>query len=117
MGSAEKVPGGVEAVPVLRVADAERSVAWWGRLGFVEEFRHQFGPGMPWFVGVTRDERRIYLSEHTGDAPPGGLVYLWVPDVDAAAAEFGVAVETESWARECELVDPDGNRVRVATAT
>jgi catechol 2,3-dioxygenase-like lactoylglutathione lyase family enzyme len=104
------------AVPILRVSDVDRSLSWWARLGFSEEFRHQFEPGLPRFVGIRRDECRIYLSEHQGDAPGPGLVYLWVPDVDAAAAEFGVPIEEMPWARDCEVIDPDGNRVRAATA-
>jgi len=103
------------AVPILRVADAERALAWWVRLGFAEEFRHQFEPGLPWFVGVVRDECRVYLSEHTGDAHGPSLVYLWVDDVDDVATEFGVAIDEQEWARDCEVTDPDGNRVRVGS--
>lgn len=104
-----------EAVPILRVADVSRSLPWWSRLGFAEEFRHQFGEGLPHFVGLRRDDCRIYLSEHTGDAPGPALVYLWVADVDAVAGEFGVDVDEMPWARDCEVTDPDGNRIRVAT--
>ena len=103
-------------VPVLRVDDAARAVAWYERLGFVKEWEHQFEPGFPWFVSVARGEVRIYLSEHTGDARPDTLIHLYVRDVDAVAAEFGVEVDEEGLAgRECALVDPDGNRLRVAT--
>ena len=104
-----------QAVPILRVADVDLSLRWWSRLGFAEEFRHQFEPGFPRFVGLLREECRVYLSEHTGDAAGPGLIYLWVSDVDVVAAEFGVAVEEMPWARDCEITDPDGNRVRVAT--
>lgn len=104
------------AVPVLRVVDAEAAVRWWARLGFSEEFRHRFEPGFPLFVGVRRDGTQVFLSEHTGDAPGPALVYLWVDDttVDAVAADFGVRVDDMPWARDCEVTDPDGNRVRVA---
>ena len=103
-------------VPILKVTDVDRALRWWQRLGFSEEFRHQFGPDLPRFVGVERGECRVYLSEHEGDAAGPGLVYLWVTDVDAVAAEFGVQVEEMPWARDCEITDPDGNRVRVAAA-
>lgn len=106
----------VSVVPILRITDVERSLAWWARLGFVEEFRHQFEPGFPLYVGVVREDCRIHLSQHTGDASGPGLVYLWLPDVDAVAAEFGVAIDEMPWARDCEITDPDGNRVRAATA-
>ncbi len=64
---------------------------------------------------VDRGEIRLFLSEHTGDARPGTLVYMFVDDVDAIAQEFGVEVETAPWAREIELRDPDGNRLRIGT--
>ena len=34
---------------------------------------------------------------------------------NAIAEEFGAAVETQPWAREIELTDPDGNRLRIGT--
>ena len=105
-----------EIVPVLRVADAGRAVAWYQRLGFAKEWEHQFEPGFPWFVSVARGNLRLYLSEHTGDARPDTLIHLYVRDVDRIAEEFGVVVDEEGLAgRECALVDPDGNRLRVAT--
>src|SRR5438477_4815467 len=105
-----------EVVPVLHVDDAARAVAWYERLGFAKEWEHQFEPGFPWFVSIARGNVRLYLSEHTGDARPDTLIHLYVNDVDAVAREFGVAVGEEGLpGRECALVDPDANRLRVAT--
>lgn len=105
-----------EVVPVLHVEDASRAVAWYERLGFVEEWVHQFEPGFPRFVSVARGHVRLYLSEHEGDARPDTLIHLYVKDIDAVAEEFGTPVDEEGLAgRECALVDPDGNRLRVAT--
>ncbi len=109
-------PAASVAVAVLRVADAEASLRWYARLGFVEEFRHTFGPGMPLYVGVRRpDGARLHLSEHTGDARPDTLVYVYVPDVDALAAACGATVDDQPWARDFMVRDPDGNRIRVGT--
>lgn len=105
-----------EVVPVLRVEDVARAVDWYARLGFVKEWEHQFEPGFPYFVSVARGEVRLYLSEHKGDARPDTLVHLYVRDIDVVAAEFGIPVDEEGLAgRQCDLVDPDGNRLRVAT--
>jgi catechol 2,3-dioxygenase-like lactoylglutathione lyase family enzyme len=105
-----------DVVPVLRVEDAARAVAWYARLGFQKEWEHQFEPGFPWFVSVARGRARLYLSEHTGDAPSNGLIHLYVADIDRVSEEFGVPVDEEGLAgRECDLEDPDGNRLRVAT--
>ncbi|OKI81395.1 glyoxalase superfamily protein [Streptomyces sp. CB02414] len=104
-----------EAIPVLRVADAAAAVRWYARLGFAAQWEHRFEPGLPAFVEVARGRVRLFLSEHAGDARPDTLVYLRVTDVDAVAAEFGVRVGEVPWAREVELRDPDGNRLRVGT--
>ncbi|WP_229051441.1 VOC family protein [Aeromicrobium sp. Leaf350] len=104
-----------QAVPILRISDVDQALAWWARLGFAEDFRHQFEPGFPWYVGLVRGDAQVHLSQHTGDALGPGLLYLWVEDVDAVAAEFGVPIEDMPWARDCEVTDPDGNRVRVGS--
>ena len=50
------------AAPVLRITDLDRALAWWARLGFGEEFRHQFEPGLPWYVGVVREVTRAPVA-------------------------------------------------------
>ncbi|WP_129289420.1 glyoxalase superfamily protein [Streptomyces sp. N1] len=106
-----------EVVPILRVEDAAAAAAWYERLGFIRQWEHRFAPGLPAFVEVARGGVRLFLSEHEGDARPATLVYLRVRDVEAIAAEFGVAAEEAPWAREIELRDPDGNRLRIGTPT
>lgn len=104
-----------EVVPILRVEDAARAVAWYGRLGFAKEWEHRFEEGFPAFVSVARGGVRLFLSEHRGDARPDTLVYLRLRDVDAIAAGLGVEPEDAPWAREVEVRDPDGNRLRIGT--
>ena len=101
---------------MLYVEEAARAVAWYERLGFRQEWEHQFEPGFPWFVSVARGRVRLYLSEHKGDARPNTLIHLYVVDIERVSAEFAVPVDEEGLAgRECEVEDPDGNRLRVAT--
>ena len=59
---------------------------------------------------------RLYLSEHKGGRAANTLLHLNVANVDDIAAEFGEAVDEDGLAgRQVNLVDPDGNRLRVAT--
>jgi catechol 2,3-dioxygenase-like lactoylglutathione lyase family enzyme len=105
-----------KVVPFLRVADAEASAEWYAGLGFTVDWRHRFAPGLPLFVSMSNGEGQIFLSEHTGDAWPDVLLYLYVADVDAVASQYGRSVETQEYGmREIELVDPDGNRLRLGT--
>jgi Glyoxalase superfamily protein len=106
----------IEVIPVLRVADAKQASDWWLRLGFEHEWTHRFYDGAPAFTSVQRESARVFLSEHTGDARPDTLLYVWVDDLDRIAAEFDVSPEPAEWdeeVREVELTDPDGNRVRL----
>jgi catechol 2,3-dioxygenase-like lactoylglutathione lyase family enzyme len=111
-----------EVIPILRVGDARAAAAFYAHLGFRVEWEHQFEPGFPLFVSIaTADDARIFLSEHTGDARPDTLLYIWVDDVDAAhaalrdvAADIG-SPDDEPWGREFGVRDPDGNRLRIAT--
>ena len=103
-----------EAIPVLGIADAALAVAWYRRLGYDQEWEHRFEPGMPAFVAISRKgEARIFLSEHTGDAVPSGLIHLRVRELEPIAVEFDVEVVEQPWGREVHLVDPDANRLRV----
>lgn len=105
-----------QLAPVLRVADAVASMAWYARLGFVQEWEHRFEPGFPLYVGIARGDLRIHLSEHAGDARPGTLLYLYVEDVDADARAVGADhIEDNPWGRDFVVSDPDGNRLRIGT--
>ncbi|MGW7052322.1 glyoxalase superfamily protein [Streptomyces sp. NPDC054887] len=106
-----------QAIPILRVENAAAALTWYQRLGFAKQWEHRFEPGLPAFVEVARAGVRLFLSEHKGDARPDTLVYLRVRDVDAVAAKFGVRAKDAPWAREIELRDPDGNRLRIGTPT
>ncbi len=106
-----------DVIPILRVADASTASVWYERLGFRVEFEHRFEPHLPAYIGIRREGAQIHLSEHAGDARPHTLVYIWVDDIEAVATEFDATVDEAPWGREISLVDPDGNRLRVAQPT
>lgn len=101
-------------VPILRVADAAAAVEWYSAIGFEQIFEHRFAEGMPAYVGVRRDDAEIHLSEHSGDAPGPGLVYVWVESIEPLASRFDVTPDEMPWGRDIEVTDPDGNRIRLA---
>jgi catechol 2,3-dioxygenase-like lactoylglutathione lyase family enzyme len=101
--------------PIFRVGDGEAAAAWYKRLGFEVDGVHRFAPDLPRYMYLRRGDVWLHLSEHSGDARPDTLVYLYVDDVDVIADEFDTPVETQPWAREIELTDPDGNRLRIGT--
>ena len=102
-----------ELVPIFHVKDAQETAKWYARLGFVIEGEHRFAPGMPLYMFLRRGDNALHLSEHNGDARPGTLVYFYVHDVDAISSEFNSEVIDQPWAREVQLTDPDGNRLRI----
>jgi hypothetical protein len=65
---------------------------------------------------VQNGEVGLFLSEHKGDARPGTLIYVWVDEVDAIVQRFGVVPDDMPWARDIEISDPDGNRLRIGQA-
>lgn len=106
----------IQVVPILRVADVDASLAWWQQIGFAHDFTRRYGGGTTHrFMGIRRDSADVFLSENVADASGPTLVFVWVPDVDAVAQRFGAEVEQHPWARDFEVTDPDGNRVRVGS--
>ena len=104
-------------IPILRVEDWERSVDWYRQLGFEPVGEpHRFEPDLPAFGTVQNGVVELFLSEHAGDARPGTLIYLWVDEVDEIAGHFGVQPDDMPWARDIEVADPDGNRLRIGEA-
>ncbi len=113
-------------VPALRVTSYAASKPFYESLGFREEWTHHFEPGMPSFASMMLDGMEIFLSEHSGDCQPGGLVHFYVPDVDALYddfLEYGVNVEQApnndlgADLRVMSVLDPDNNRLKFLTQT
>lgn len=111
-------------IPALRITDYERSRAFYvDGLGFQIEGEHRFAPHLPVFLTISRDGLSLYLTQHAGDCQPGGLVFLFVPDVDAWYAELtgkGIRAESppqdfEGHLRDFRVTDPDGNKLDICT--
>jgi catechol 2,3-dioxygenase-like lactoylglutathione lyase family enzyme len=110
--------------PALRITDYEKSKAFYiDGLGFRVVGEHRFAPHLPVFMTISRDGLSLYLTQHRGDCEPGGLVFLYVPDVDAVYAEItgrGIKAESppedfEGKIRDFRVIDPDGNKLDICT--
>jgi uncharacterized glyoxalase superfamily protein PhnB len=107
-------------VPVLRSFDEARTRDFYlNFLGFAHVFEHRFADWAPLYMGVRHGDCVIHLSEHYGDATPGGCVRILVDDVAAYAAELrakehgnarpGEPGRTPWGTREIAIKDPSSN--------
>ncbi len=108
-------------IPTLRMFDIEKTRAFYfDFLGFKLDFEHRFHDGAPLFMGVSRGEARLYLSQHHGDGSPGAHITIEMTGIDAYHAEvaakhyafYNPAIEKMEWGtREMAVIDPAGNRI------
>jgi Glyoxalase superfamily protein len=96
--------------PILHVADARASSAWYAQLGFEVESEHAFGPDWPLYVRLRRGAAQLHLSEHRLDGGPVTYVYLYVEDVDGIIPAGTVAENCPWGMREARLTDPTETR-------
>lgn len=108
-------------IPILRFFDEAKAREYYlDFLGFQIDFEHRFEPGTPLYMQVSRGGAVLHLSEHHGDASPGGSVRIHVDELDALHAEFAAkrykynrpGIETMPWGlREMKCNDPFFNRI------
>jgi uncharacterized glyoxalase superfamily protein PhnB len=89
-------------------------------LGFEVTFEHRFEPSSPLYMGLRLGDAAIHLSEHHGDATPGGSVRIRCDDVAALCTKLNEKKyrharpgfqDTEWGTREMVIGDPFHNRV------
>ena len=107
------------AIPILRSFDEDKARAHYiDYLGFKVTFEHRFEPNTPLYLGLDWNGFQLHLSEHFGDASPGGAVRIEVEDLAAFHAglpEYKYArpgIQEQSWGmREVTITDPFHNRL------
>ncbi len=109
------------AVPILRIFDVAKAREFYiGYLGFSVEFEHRFHDDAPLFMGITRDDVRLFLSEHHGDGSPGVHVRIDMQGVkelhDELAAKgyryMNPGIHEQEWGtRDLSVIDPFGNQL------
>lgn len=107
--------------PIFRIFDEEKARGSYG--GFLDcrvDWEHRFAPDAPLYMQVSRGALRLHLSEHSGDASPGGNMVVYTKGVEALqkgliAKNYRYnrpGLERQDWGLECEVIDPFGNRIR-----
>ena len=114
-------PGDGPAVPILRIFDRTKALEFYvDYLGFHLDWEHG-GPAdhSPLYAQVSRGPALLHLSEHHGDASPGGAALVPVADLTAlhaglAGHDYAYArpgIRDEDWGRVMVVVDPFHNRI------
>lgn len=107
--------------PILRIFDEAKAREFYcDFLGFGVVFEHRFAPGMPLYLGIDRAGLSLHLSEHHGDASPGGNLFVQTANIRAFHAELAgknyaynrPGLEHLPWGLQMEVHDPFGNRIR-----
>lgn len=107
--------------PIFRIFEEEKAREFYqGFLDCSVDWEHRFHQGAPLYMQVSRGNLRLHLSEHSGDASPGGNAVVYTKGVEALqkgliAKDYKYnrpGVERQDWGLECEVIDPFGNRIR-----
>ena len=108
-------------VPILRMFDVAKAREFYiGYLGFSVDFEHRFHENAPLFMGLSRGDVTIFLSEHHGDGTPGTHVLVETTGVDELHRELQAknyrymnpGVQATEWGtRELRVYDPFNNQL------
>ena len=108
-------------IPILRMFDETKAREFYlDFLGFSVEFEHRFEPGMPLYLGISRNGLELHLSEHHGDASPGATLFVPMHGIEQfrdelLAKHYGYGrpqIVKQDWGQVLEVYDPFGNRIR-----
>ena len=110
-----------QAVPTVRIFDVPKAHEFYlGFLGFSVDWEHRFHPNAPLYTQVSRAGLKLHLSEHAGDATPGGNMVVYMDGIRAFHAELigrnykymRPGLEDAEWGLEVQVIDPFNNRIR-----
>ena len=108
------------AIPVIRSFDSDRAQAFYIRyLGFRVDWEHRHADHLPLYQQISRSGCLLHVSEHHGDATPGGRCFIPMQQLEAFHAELQAkdypnlnpGIETVPWGLQITLTDPFGNRL------
>ena len=109
-----------QPIPIVRIMDEAKAREFYvDFLGFKVDWEHRFGDNTPLYMQVSRSGCVLHLSEHYGDAVPGGALRIACDDLEALQQELiqkkykyaRPGIQEQPWAREVSIKDPFGNRL------
>ncbi len=110
-----------QAVPIVRIFDVPKAHEFYlGFLGFTVDWEHRYGENFPLYTQVSRGGLRLHLSEHAGDATPGGNMVVYMTGIRAFQKELigkdyrymKPGLEDEGSRLEVTVTDPFNNHIR-----
>ncbi|MEP2716947.1 glyoxalase superfamily protein [Pseudophaeobacter sp.] len=108
------------AIPIIRSFDGEKARAFYiDYLGFMVDWEHRHSPDMPLYQQISRSGCLLHVSEHHGDATPGGRCFIPVQQLEQLHGEvqardypnLNPGLEEVPWGLQMTLTDPFGNRL------
>lgn len=110
------------AMPIVRIFDIPKAHEFYlDFLGFTVDWEHRFHDNAPLYTQVSRGELSLHLSEHAGDASPGGNMVVYMPQglrafhAELLAKNYRAmrpGLENADWGLEMMVTDPFSNRIR-----
>lgn len=110
-----------QAVPIVRIFDLAKAQEFYlGFLGFSVDWEHRYGENFPIYMQVSRAGLKLHLSEHAGDATPGGNMCVYMRGIVAFQQELigknyrymKPGLEKSDDRLEVTVIDPFNNRIR-----
>ncbi|GLR53104.1 glyoxalase superfamily protein [Shinella yambaruensis] len=110
-----------QAVPIVRIFDVPKAHEFYlGFLGFTVDWEHRYGENFPLYTQISRGGLRLHLSEHAGDATPGGNMVVYMTGIRAFQKELigkdyrymKPGLEDEGSRLEVTVTDPFNNHIR-----
>lgn len=110
-----------QAVPIVRIFDVAKANEFYlDFLGFTVDWEHRYGDNFPLYTQVSRSGLRLHLSEHAGDATPGGNMCVYMTGIRELHQELLAknyrymkpGIHEEEGRLEVLVIDPFNNRIR-----
>ncbi|TGR33216.1 MULTISPECIES: glyoxalase superfamily protein [unclassified Mesorhizobium] len=112
--------------PIVRIVDVAKAHEFYlGFLGFTVDWEHRYGESSPIYTQVSRGDLALHLSEHAGDATPGGNMVVYMTGIrdfhkELAGKEYrymNPGLEHEDGRLTVEVIDPFSNHIRFMELT